>query len=551
MISELQYMYRLWYRKDSIIVEDVQNTLSRYWCTRRDFIIKEERPHFPVLKDGPDELAPIAEWPPDKIYRALNSLMIARVMDKVCLESSLSINLFRDYRGALADAVAVITWTPQIGTPQQLSYMKPNWFQITTDLRVRIEEVTSKNAQVDALSKAIQEHHREELEDRRKKMAIMETLTKQNETLTKEYRWREIEVKSKKDKLKRLTGERFRIKRHIHLLKTGGAEDENETNYAPGEELDPDDALTLAGAERDLEDLEETIAKLKLEEEEEERTKNEEQFKDDMNFAITKEVYERDKAVTSMATVNWVKEASLLLDHIMSWQFKAGHSWRLFEKKHLDMKTLIFNDMMRAMKLVAEDAFLLECQKFIVGHSLTFAERESYRMDFSPNTVVSLIDICISRRSVEDSRLEKFPTHLTELLEPEHFYHLASMNYFVHWYISQLLPGVKADSAIFMWDLEVEFLSLDRDDIETPVMALIGHEWIVMRPKCNLQWVKEGVLNGYWCGKSALDALCCWAVLVSKSNYILKDRETKLPHNIKYSNFVRLVYPELFTSLPA
>lgn len=555
----LQQWYRLWYRAGSIFVTDEDSVPILGQCI--DFTDNG----FPVLQDE-DKLAPIKQWGPEKIYRAFNTLMRARLIleqgKPVNLYKPSRISVFMSYCHGLRDRLCMICTMGADGLPEQISKYHKEWFKTVSKNGIWLNSASVQNEYINgsadyaAIGKQIRQFQDSEYKERLKKIQLEENSILLNnttkQTVKNEDRWKELEG-GKEDKLKRLRIDLFQLETKLQLLQEGEGDIEEE------------DLKEVAVTERAINSIKKQLEKesrlylLFQEKEKEEIDKQASEFITNLNHHGS-DKGPNDTVYVSHPRSSYLEQVGVLASHVYFWLFPSSDlddTWNNHDPFHATLKDLIRSDICFSFQLMDEQKLLNYIHKEIISHDIIFPEREAFRIQSSPDAIFTALDVCSNQRDdyvnfTEDelkrevqmhTQLPNFPVELPILLSKPP-YDKKSWNIICHWWLIQHSPGVVVDRCYFLWDLEEEFSSLNRCDIPYPVMCRVGYDWIVLKGGKYTEVNVLGmlVLNGYWCGVELLDALTCWIILTSE-HWKTKDRLEGDVHNLEYTKM-----SDLFTA---
>jgi hypothetical protein len=516
VITYLRMWYRLWWRQDSIFCE--KNPDIPIWGTVAENFTLQGKRLFVVPNN---ELRPVREWGPANLVRALEELMMGRLIGACNMNNMASVSLFKDYRAALLDLSALSVCLPVEGTPKTIDPLNDRFFRESHDRSTLELNQTHTDDATISLSKKIKEFQTTELQLRRKKMEL-EDRSGQITQKPRGLRWAEARKEAKENEVREWSIRLSQKKAHLRILKE---------DPSPLEE----DVEIMTQLEIDIKDIENRL-------------------KDEENNAILmqqKEMTERMQRAKEMANKNmlqtaqsecrdiFVEKLSILVDHVYFWQFSSGgKQLNLYTKRHLFMKQAFFEDVVKTLEWVNELNFLENCHQGVVEFDINFPERESYRMDY-PMSRFTLLDVCGSRRSKEKLVLEDFPKNdLTELLKnPKNQWYLRSWIYIVRYYLRQKNQMIPIDSTMFMIDLEEECCSLTRAELRNPVIGKVGYEWICLPGKEYFTPLDH--LKGVWCGENLLDAIVCWCEMMGLQDWKIYDRVNHKEYNLEDSELYK------------
>lgn len=568
LVFILELHYRVWRRHEFLFIPPGGDDMPAgpIWYTRSQYTSGE----FPVLKDQ-REYDIIMDWSPSKIHRALNTLFHGRRMQLVDVSNRESIANCYQYQQALFDMVALHIVFSVKGTPEEISEANGvRWFRLTTDTLDAKSFSASVNPAFYAVSKEIADHQTEETSRKRKKMALMyndeSTNKKHAYTISKDERHAQFKKKADEKDLEFKKAALAMLRIRLKFLISGGMDDETDAMLSmrlqsASLEDTNEDKIQVEIVKKEIDQLTETIRIEQARVNSEKMRQNALKLSAAMNIATVAASAAAFQQSYSCAQVQFVKEIMLLYDHIRQWQFTHGLRCESYSIVHSTLKRSFRDDIISVLKMRSEDQLLLECREWIAARDVDFHEREAYRQARSDGAIFNSIDVSTYVRGtsglemanttgdkhdgdgkeiVEDEEDKSgFPTDLCTLLyDNEDFYYSRAWNYFVWWYCTQNIAGTNVESTIFLWDLELQYLSLQRKrTLASPVMGLVGYNWIVMINDLPWRDHEFECLSGLWCGYDALDALTCWTMRMQTVDWIIVDRITEKKSSLQHSRF--------------
>ena len=194
---------------------------------------------------------------------------------------------------------------------------------------------------------------------------------------------------------------------------------------------------------------------------------------------------------------------------------------------------------------------------WILERRVQLYERERFRIGVSARAKFkSIVAWKYCRTDVEINRpLPDFPPHtadLTAAKEGNHYF-FDGWAFCVHWWLCQNYSSTfNVDTTFFYWDMEHEYLSLNRPVLTHPVMVKIGSVYGVFLPPewndADDQWI-----NCTWCGDSMMDCLVEFMRVINsaegKKEWRVKSRETGNIWNLKGTKLRTLLGPDPFKGL--
>jgi hypothetical protein len=534
VIFYLRCWYRLWWRKDAIPAERAETPI---WGTvEEDYMLGGER----VFSMPANETRPIIEWPPATVVSALETLMMGRLVGHCKLQEPAVVCLFEDYRAGLLDRVALIVCQPVAGIPKTIYPLDGRFFkekigtslaggggggatQEKTAAETEEEGLLGQDDRIISVARKIREFKENDTAKRRKLMEIEEIEKPSQAPLS--VRLADAKAQNAMMQLNYLRQELFHKKEYLRILINAEAESDQA--------LLPEDAIEKERLLKDITDLENTITR-------DENVKLlQVQLQIEKEQQKAQEISRRKLIAVSQSECRdlFVEKLSIIVDHIYFWQFPSGGlKIRLFQERHVFIKQCFFDAIVDSAKWTNELTFLENCQQYIVGFDIIFPERESYRMDY-PEAKFSALDVCSSRRNIEQTKLEGFPsTNMAELYaDKKHPWHSRAWIYIVHHYIVQRYPLIPVDNTIFIFDLEEECCSLNRAELRNPTIGRVAYDWISLRG--GAYFTSDDILKGVWCGQDILDCLICWCEMMEEKypngeEWMVYDRITAKPYQL-------------------
>lgn len=122
-------------------------------------------------------------------------------------------------------------------------------------------------------------------------------------------------------------------------------------------------------------------------------------------------------------------------------------------------------------------------RNWFVSLDLPCCRREIYRQRVNYKPSFNEVGAWTQIQRESDSAMDKFPSTMEEFLNTNGPYHHSAMAYIGYNYISQMFPTLDIDTSFFYWDLDDEFLSLDRRAPTHVAMCKIGSSWCLYVPK--------------------------------------------------------------------
>ena len=103
-------------------------------------------------------------------------------------------------------------------------------------------------------------------------------------------------------------------------------------------------------------------------------------------------------------------------------------------------------------------------------------------------------------------------------------YYYKSLAYMVYWWLAQKFPENKIDTLFFLWEIEHHFSSIQRPQIVSPVMTLIGSNWCIF---LGPNWHDGDTINVLWYGPDILDCLVQYLYFLHTNGWKVYDRENE------------------------
>lgn len=525
MFFTLQMYFRLWRRQKLILEKPPDDDMAPpVWCVGRDFVTGK---WFQVLNQAKELDTPVVEWNPESVYKALNQLMRDRIVGAVDITTYGARNVFIEYRNALLDRIAMFVVMVTSGTPDQLTETKTDWFVLATSFKDRsiIDDSGYKS-----VSKRVRETIDKETQRIIKEQFLEVKFDQEAAFESRDDLLKRIERQYGEGEAEKLISYLDHLKQKMRFMQEDSKQDrtaaqllmdmeEKGTWEETGNEEDKEEYMAL---ERDIKDLEELILKVQTslnERNDDEREQRIQMFSDIMAHKKTQE----DGTISfSAATEVYIRENMYQADHILGWQFPEPCTHRIFEKGLQQKCALMFKAICR-VAIRGGNKLCLDGQKWIIARSLTLAEREAYRGNYSADSVFNSSDICASQRHTDDVRLKNFPHEVSDLLSDQtNPFHSDFKGFVVWWYLQQVLPKVNIDATIFHWNAEEEFLALDRKPIKHHCISRIGDRWILVEPGSIHN--AKGSINASWFYTDIMPVLVFFLENLSKRLWKLHDR---------------------------
>ncbi len=535
----LQFHIRAWSRQSKIfIIPEEGSELPVVWSTRRDFV---NNGWFYVLDDDEGKDDPVIKWSPAKVYKAMNTLMRDRGMNCVTLPNKQAEMLLTEYLHALFDRLAVLIIGQATGTPEELATFHPKWFR-PYDTRKAIKLDTTLGEQsYSELSKKVKESREMDLLAQRK---MMELAGKEDENrafsdmrnkiyATNRERLEDIYTTKERFDFDGMKRELARLNEKKLLLTSQLNHDDYDyeeikigkkkgSKWADAEAQDKEE---LKRIEEDIKDVQKLL-KIKETEQNLRVAKENEKVNSNINELLADGTkMSQTVGVTSVCTPEYVKENMLLADHLMIWQIHPHKEIRKYDAKHDMLKDEIYREICQAILRGNETNVLADAQRWLTGKSVTFPERELYRMAYTADAVFTTNDVIRSIRGVDAAVMEGFDDIMTFLQSPGHVYHCPFLSFVVWWYLGQIMNKSNIDNSLYVADVEMEMFSFDRFNLKTHCMTQLGAIWYVLEPN---KWTAEdGWINATRCGPNMLDCISLWLMKIAENGWVVYDRLEK------------------------
>ena len=532
-IWNLEMYYRLWIRYKRLNENDAE-----IYIKGKEFLSGS---YFPVPKDGLE--IPIIDWIPELVFDALNLLRNGRDdMQLFKLKTKYSIQIFKDYVTALMDKIMLML-TGVVTLKRD--YISDNtnrsiWLKeyklgvMTNDDDIQLLKRSNEDDNRD-MSRLIREHIENLHQQKLKQLGSKYSTEKKQVFLSKRERKKLIEEYVKKQE------EDVDYTAEINSLK-----------YQLSIETDTEEK-NLIQMEIDKLKHQETLNFHKNVSELENQKNNEETiynnlFKDlENNFTPSTSNFEISSPLSTdyIITPKWIAEHYCLVDQINSWHL---NSFRLFLKFALSDELKLIKDNMRNAVLESiltldESKLLVNCRKWIIEKLITFSERKYYRSmasslnDFTPLHAGKLT------RGNKFAYMDDFPNSINRCMKPEgNNYYYECLAFFTYWYMKQSFSILNVNLTIFLWDVEEEYLSMNRMELIHPVITKIGYDWHIVTnwiTNNNFEVGKRN-FNTLNCGPSLIDCFSNWLIImkdydskIEENKILIIDRKSKRKYNIK------------------
>ncbi len=530
---------RLWRRSKLIFqTPGPDDELPSVWCTYKEFVGKtgKDEPWFYVLADENKD-DPIIKWSPTKIFRAMYSLMRSRISGTVNLQKKGAQRTFVDYRDALFDRLAMVVCCIVAGSPEEISKDHPNWFVLKGT-------ITNDAIADDSLHKALSRQVRESIDKETKRVIkenCLEVEFDQSRALeTRQQLHDRLSSKREQSEYERLKSRLETLKCRKSLLEqdSNGDDQDSSIRTAAKKFIPPDDPDEAKYAEEDLQEIinlgkeiEGLIVLLKsIEAANLIAQSKEEEANAKLSAAVfsnkTTDATSKQFSSLSCATPDFTRDNMLLADHLCIWQFpdQLYHIPR-YEEVFKKKVSLVYHYMLNTVTRGNDEVVLEDSQKWIIERSVCFCERESYRSVYSSEAIFNVLDVCTTQRGGDQTILKGFGTDLTVLVsDTRGEYYNDMINAATHRWFKQSIPKVDIDATIFLWDVEEEYVSLNRLQLLNPVICRIGSDWCVLR---NGNWDNEEFnINCIWVGENILECVVIWLEIMNTLLWTVLDRNT-------------------------
>jgi hypothetical protein len=226
------------------------------------------------------------------------------------------------------------------------------------------------------------------------------------------------------------------------------------------------------------------------------------------------------------AEAKFMKDFYLLVDGVTVWQeeFRYSEYFTIDSANFQTLYDLVASTLIQSISKNNTDAFLADTTKHIITSTVNFYEREEYRNNYSGGGIFNLMSVVASIRSEEHTVIKDFPDDIEPLVTDfKNDYYVESNNYFMFWWITQNIGGIKPHRSVFFLDIEEEYLSLDRVDIRSPVISRLGDTWVIVEPG---EWTSHGALKCIRVSNQLSQAFCAWMFKIAKNKWIIHNRET-------------------------
>lgn len=528
----LQMFLRLWKRYDHITKKPTGEPTG-LWCDYKAFY----NSYFYVDnfdKTDEESMKIIRDWSPERVARALRTLRLLRSDGQVDLRLPQIRDLFYEYSNALYDRVAMFC-TMQINENlDNLNLMERKWFRVVgqpvSDLNIMVGD-NSHRVYTKEIRKYLAKEEKEYLEKRKEE----EDYDEKDENIVaessaaKHKRIDPIRRRARLNgKIQELDNLKY-IRREIAHFR--GFEDVGEGQWdfitpptiVADNEMDESDRREVIRLSTKIHKLEKEIQRQTIEVEKLEKKAALEKAKQTANIIVSE--YKSSQICEAEPLLS--QDFFLLVDSICIWQER--HSQSVDADTSSVAFTILHEEVVKTIEQTVtknNDAhFINECSKWILYTTVTSYEREEYRYNYSGGGIFNLGIVIQAQRSEEHGQLPDFPTDLDILLEdPTNQYYEAANDYFAYWWVGQYLSGVSAATSVFFFDIEEELISIDHENLRSPVLSRLGKTWVLVPAG---KWYEKGCLNCIRIGSSLSEALTVWMFEIAKRAWIVHDRKLR------------------------
>ncbi len=543
----LQMYLRYWRRHEQFIpMKEPGPTELKppVWCNSYDFT---GGAWFGVLlnENGVDDpkgnKQPVVHWSPDKVFRAMNSLMRTRVLGAVDLSTPNACRLFSEYRNALADKIALSLVFPVSGSPEKLAPTRPSWFKLTSSIILEENAMSANEGGYLALCRQIRKRQEEDTQRIIEREHLDIEFDKTAALESREQTIHRLKDLKNKNELKSLQYELDALYITKSALETedfgDGNADERELGREWMDELPIDevvgdmeeDAKELRSVNKKIEDLE-TLLRSK-EKSGIEKRKNDANAEIDLISSILFESGEDGPesdidVYVSNASFDYARDNMLLHDHLFQWQFPEESETGKYTEVINSSCGTIHTELISVMTRCNSDAAVSDSHRWVVCSRITMCERELYRSIYSADAVFTVLDVCAAQRGEEDTVISDYPQTVEDLLtETSGAYYNIFIAYAVRFWMIQILSKINVDASIFFWDAEEEYLCLNRRVLLHPAITRIGNRWCLLRKGSWENNDKSGI-NCEWFDENILECVVKWMDLMEENNWTVVDRCT-------------------------
>lgn len=526
----LQMHLRFWRRVD-FLMNKPEGDPSGFWCTYEDFY---NGSFYVDNWSEDDNLAEkndiIRDWKPTRVGRALRTLRLLRAQGALDLSLSSIRDLFYEYSNALYDRVALLAVTNVFQRMEDLNPPGRVWFR-SKGAVLRESGATFGANSHRVYTKEIRRYFKAEDEEYKKLRMLEEDVENEGELMVEETaveKARRLLPKQKKAHLDKLIQKRDDLRQIRHkMLHFEGYEDINDEQWKDlniptidQSPLDAADNAELTKITTKINHLTKTIERKQKKLAAMEKRYGIEYAKE-VKAAVTQNKFSNQVCEIDS---EFAQDFSLLVDGIVAWQLPHNKSQfcNTSDDDFVVLHEILLERILHSVSKMNNDRFLGDCCNWILGLSVTSFEREEYRTAYSGGGVFSEMSIISALRSEIHTVLPNFPEDIEPLLiDPRNQYFVDANNYFTFWWLTQNISGISILTSIFYFDAEEEAVSLDHEDLKSPVISRLGETWVVIEEG---KWTDKYGLKCIRVGESLSEALVLWLFKVSKKHWIIHDR---------------------------
>lgn len=236
-------------------------------------------------------------------------------------------------------------------------------------------------------------------------------------------------------------------------------------------------------------------------------------------------------AATFCAQTPWFLDTFYVGLSFYKWQALEVDFDAITTHTHTALKQRLLREALDGIKLLGATSLQERVKKWIFRVESSNLRRELYRqrVNYKP----SFDDFSVWRQLYASPAAETslFPVSAKDYLNASHAFHYAALSCIGYEFVAQQFPLVEIDTAFFYWDLDDEFMSLERTEIKHPVMTCIGSTWCVYAPPLDplldpdpWSFPETGNIRVRAFGRDFFDCLAQYCILLKEQNWITGQR---------------------------
>ena len=197
--------------------------------------------------------------------------------------------------------------------------------------------------------------------------------------------------------------------------------------------------------------------------------------------------------------------------------------------RHSVLKQRLLKDALYNMTIVDPVTLSERVKNWIIRLETTSMRREIYRHRTNYKSTFPFFSAWRQIYHNHAIEINKFPTTMEKYLDVDHPFHYSALSLIGYDFISQHFPKIEIDTSIFFWDIEDEYLTLERTQLRYPFMCQVGANWAIYDPPTEMledQWSDDrtGMLRVTPIGKDFFDCLTQFCLLSEKRKWRIEQR---------------------------